>query len=237
MLGNVFAGIQLAFSDAVRLDDVVVVEGEWGRVEELTLSYVVVQIWDDRRLILPTSYFTSKPFQNWTRTRAAVLGTAEFDVDWSVPVQLMREELRRLVESTELWDGRVCVLQVTEAIGGMVRVRALVSAADAPQPVGPALSGARAPGRLDPGPAPDRAAPYPGRDRRRGRWLRLAGGPARPAGVVRRRRPRRPTTPGYSAAATTATRAATPSSARTSRSTPPSDRTRQSGQVAPGAAR
>ncbi|MEU0552112.1 mechanosensitive ion channel domain-containing protein [Micromonospora sp. NPDC005979] len=131
LLGNVFAGLQLAFSDAVRLDDVVVVEGEWGRVEELTLSYVVVQIWDDRRLILPTSYFTSKPFQNWTRTEAAVLGTAEFDVDWAVPVQTMREELRRLVEGTELWDGRVCVLQVTDATGGMVRLRALVSAADA----------------------------------------------------------------------------------------------------------
>ncbi|PWR07085.1 mechanosensitive ion channel protein MscS, partial [Micromonospora acroterricola] len=131
LLGNVFAGLQLAFSDAVRLDDVVVVEGEWGRIEELTLSYVVVQIWDDRRLILPTSYFTSKPFQNWTRTEAAVLGTAEFDVDWAVPVQTMREELRRLVESTELWDGRVCVLQVTDATGGTVRVRALVSAADA----------------------------------------------------------------------------------------------------------
>jgi small-conductance mechanosensitive channel len=132
VLGNVFAGIQLAFSDAVRLDDVVVVEGEWGRIEELTLSYVVVQVWDDRRLILPTSHFTTKPFQNWTRTRAAVLGTAEFDLDWAVPVQLMREELRRVVEATDLWDGRVCVLQVTEATGGMVRVRALVSADDAP---------------------------------------------------------------------------------------------------------
>ncbi|MEV6814588.1 mechanosensitive ion channel domain-containing protein [Micromonospora sp. NPDC051296] len=131
LLGNVFAGLQLAFSDAVRLDDVVVVEGEWGRIEELTLSYVVVQIWDDRRLILPTSYFTSTPFQNWTRTEAAVLGTAEFELDWSVPVQAMREELRRLVESTELWDGRVCVLQVTEATGGMIKVRALVSAASA----------------------------------------------------------------------------------------------------------
>ncbi|MEH1099036.1 mechanosensitive ion channel family protein [Micromonospora sp. CPCC 205561] len=131
LLGNVFAGLQLAFSDAVRLDDVVVVEGEWGRIEELTLSYVVVQIWDDRRLILPTSYFTTKPFQNWTRTEAAVLGTAEIDVDWAVPVQAMREELRRLVEGTELWDGRVCVLQVTDATGGMIKVRALVSAADA----------------------------------------------------------------------------------------------------------
>ncbi|MCW3817493.1 mechanosensitive ion channel family protein [Micromonospora sp. DR5-3] len=131
LLGNVFAGLQLAFSDAVRLDDVVVVEGEWGRIEELTLSYVVVQIWDDRRLILPTSYFTRTPFQNWTRTEAAVLGTAEFDLDWGIPVQAMREELRRLCESTELWDGRVCVLQVTDATGGMVKVRALVSAADA----------------------------------------------------------------------------------------------------------
>ncbi|MEH0841533.1 mechanosensitive ion channel domain-containing protein [Micromonospora sp. CPCC 205711] len=131
LLGNVIAGLQLAFSDAVRLDDVVVVEGEWGRIEELTLSYVVVQIWDDRRLILPTSYFTSTPFQNWTRTEAAVLGTAELDVDWAVPVQAMREELRRLVESTDLWDGRVCVLQVTDATGGLVKVRALVSAADA----------------------------------------------------------------------------------------------------------
>jgi len=132
VLGNVFAGIQLAFSDAVRLDDVVVVDGEWGRIEELTLSYVAVHVWDDRRLILPTSYFTTTPFQNWTRTRAAVLGTAEFDVDWAVPVQGMREELRRVVEATGLWDGRVCVLQVTDATGGMVRVRALVSAADAP---------------------------------------------------------------------------------------------------------
>ncbi|MEU3453632.1 mechanosensitive ion channel domain-containing protein [Micromonospora sp. NPDC006766] len=131
LLGNVFAGLQLAFSDAVRLDDVVVVEGEWGRIEELTLSYVVVQIWDDRRLVLPTSYFTSTPFQNWTRTEAAVLGTAEFDLDWAVPVQAMREELRRICESTELWDGRACVLQVTDATGGMVKARALVSAADA----------------------------------------------------------------------------------------------------------
>ena len=130
-LGNVFAGLQLAFSDAVRIDDVVVVEGEWGRIEDLTLTYVAVQIWDDRRLILPTSYFTTKPFQNWTRTGSAVLGTAEVDVDWSAPVEDMRTELRAVCEGTELWDGRVCVLQVTEAIGGMIRLRALVSAQDA----------------------------------------------------------------------------------------------------------
>ncbi|HEX8347337.1 MAG TPA: mechanosensitive ion channel domain-containing protein [Actinoplanes sp.] len=131
MLANLFAGLQLAFSDAVRIDDVVVVENEWGRIEELTLSYVVVQIWDDRRLILPTSYFTTKPFQNWTRTGSAVLGTAEIDVDWSAPVEPLRAELRLVCENSDLWDGRVCVLQVTEALGGLVRLRALVSAHDA----------------------------------------------------------------------------------------------------------
>jgi small-conductance mechanosensitive channel len=130
-LGNVFAGLQLAFSDAIRVDDVVVVEQEWGRIEEITLTYVAVQIWDDRRLILPTSYFTSKPFQNWTRSSSAVLGTAEIDVDWSTPVEPLRVELRRVCEDSQLWDKRVCVLQVTEATGGMIRLRALVSAADA----------------------------------------------------------------------------------------------------------
>lgn len=131
LLGNVFAGLQLAFSDALRLDDVVVVEGEYGRIEEITLSYVVVRIWDERRLVLPTSYFTTKPFQNWTRNRSEVTGTAEFDVDWTVSVESMRQELRRVVESTDLWDGRVCNLQVTDATGGVVRVRAVVSAANA----------------------------------------------------------------------------------------------------------
>jgi small-conductance mechanosensitive channel len=130
-LGNLIAGLQLAFSDSLRIDDVVVVEQEWGRIEELTLTYVAVQIWDDRRLILPTSYFTTKPFQNWTRTGSAVLGTAEIDVDWSAPVEPMRAELRAVCEGTELWDGRVCVLQVTDAVGGMIRLRALVSAHDA----------------------------------------------------------------------------------------------------------
>jgi hypothetical protein len=110
---------------------VVVVEEEWGRVEELTLTYVAVQIWDDRRLILPTSYFTTKPFQNWTRTSSAVLGTAEIDVDWSTDVEPLRAELRAICEGSDLWDGRTCVLQVTDAVGGMIRLRALVSAADA----------------------------------------------------------------------------------------------------------
>lgn len=131
ILGNVLAGLQLAFGGAVRLDDVVVVEGQWGRIEELTLSYVVVHLWDDRRLILPTSYFTTKPFENWTRTGSAVLGTVELDVDWSVPVQALREEMRRFIEGNELWDGRACALQVTDATGGMVRLRGLVSAVNA----------------------------------------------------------------------------------------------------------
>jgi small-conductance mechanosensitive channel len=131
-LSNLFAGLQLAFSDWLRLDDVVVVESEWGRVEDITLSYVVVHLWDDRRLILPTSYFTGKPFQSWTRTEAPLLGTVELDVDWTVPVDAMRAELHRILESTELWDRRVSVLQVTDAVGAFVRLRALVSSADAP---------------------------------------------------------------------------------------------------------
>lgn len=129
-LGNVFSGLHLAFGDAVRLDDVVVVEGEWGKIEEITLSYVVVRIWDERRLILPTSYFTTTPFQNWTKTGSSVLGTVEIDVDWSVPIDEMRSELTRVVEGSDLWDRRVVGLQVIDATGGSVRVRALISAAD-----------------------------------------------------------------------------------------------------------
>jgi small-conductance mechanosensitive channel len=111
---------------------VVVIENEWGRVEEITLTYVVVRIWDDRRLVLPTSYFISTPFQNWTRNQAAVIGAVEIDLDWSVPTNPMREELARALKENERWDGRMCVLQVTDAVEGRVRVRALVSAGDAP---------------------------------------------------------------------------------------------------------
>ncbi|CUU54046.1 Small-conductance mechanosensitive channel [Parafrankia irregularis] len=131
-LANVFAGLQLAFTDAIRVDDVVVVEDEWGRIEEITLTYVVVHIWDDRRMILPSTYFTTNPFQNWTRKESAVLGAVEFDLDWSVPVTDMRAEMHRIVENTELWDGRVSVLQVTDAVGDHVRIRVLVSGKDGP---------------------------------------------------------------------------------------------------------
>ncbi len=131
-LANVFAGLQLAFTDAIRVDDVVVVADEWGRIEEITLTYVVVHVWDDRRLILPSTYFTTTPFENWTRRAAELLGTVELDVDWEVPVEDMRAELTRLLSVTDLWDGRVGILQVTDAVGGVVRLRALASAVDAP---------------------------------------------------------------------------------------------------------
>jgi small-conductance mechanosensitive channel len=132
LLGNVLAGLQIAFGQSLRLDDVVVVEGEWGRVEEITLTYVVVRIWDDRRLILPTSYFTTKPFQNWTHSSAELTGSVEIDVDWLVPVDRLRSVLTSVLETSPQWDERTNVLQVTDAVGGTVRIRALVSAYDAP---------------------------------------------------------------------------------------------------------
>ena len=130
-LANVFAGMQLSFSNALRVDDVVIVEKEWGRIEEITLTYIVVHIWDDRRMVLPSTYFTTTPFQNWTRRTSELLGSVEFDVDWRVSTGAMREELNRIVAQTELWDRRVAVLQVTDAVGGFVRIRVLVSAGDA----------------------------------------------------------------------------------------------------------
>lgn len=130
-LANVFAGIQLAFSDALRLDDVVIVEGEFGRVEEITLTYVVVGIWDKRRMVLPSTYFTSRPFQNWTRSSSELLGTVELDVDWSVSPAALRAELESILAETDLWDGVASGVQITEATGGLVRARILVSAIDA----------------------------------------------------------------------------------------------------------
>jgi len=131
-LANVFAGVQLAFSDAIRVDDVVIVEKEWGRIEEITLTYVVVHIWDDRRMVLPSTYFTSTPFENWTRSSSELLGSVEIDLDWRVSPVAMRAELERILTRTNIWDGRASVLQVTDATGGFVRVRILVTAVDAP---------------------------------------------------------------------------------------------------------
>jgi small-conductance mechanosensitive channel len=131
-LANLFAGIQLAFSDAIRIDDVVVVEEQWGTIEEITLTYVVVHVWDDRRLVLPSTYFTTKPFENWTRQHSELLGSVEFDLDWRVSTGGMRAELNRILATTDLWDHRTGILQVTDAVGGWVRVRVLVTAKDAP---------------------------------------------------------------------------------------------------------
>ncbi len=132
LLSNVFAGLQLAFGKSLRLDDVVVIDGEWGRIEDITLTYIVLHIWDDRRLILPTSWFTTHPFENWTRTGSSLLGSVEFDLDWGAPVDQLRDELRAVLTHTAMWDGRISVLQVTDAVQGNIRVRALVSAANAP---------------------------------------------------------------------------------------------------------
>jgi small-conductance mechanosensitive channel len=131
-LANVFAGVQLAFSDAIRVDDVVIAEGEWGRIEEITLTYVVVHIWDDRRMVLPSTYFTSTPFENWTRSSSELLGSIEIDLDWRVSPAAMRVELEKILARTSIWDGRASVLQVTDATAGFVRVRILVTAVDAP---------------------------------------------------------------------------------------------------------
>ena len=130
-LANMFAGIQLVFSQALRVDDVIVVEGEWGRVGEITLSYVVLNIWDERRLVLPCTYFTTKPFESWTRKSNDILGSVELDLDWRVSVDALRDRFREILDGSDLWDGRTAVTQVTDATGGLVRVRLLMSSADA----------------------------------------------------------------------------------------------------------
>ncbi|WP_326553757.1 mechanosensitive ion channel family protein [Micromonospora sp. NBC_01813] len=132
VLGHVFAGLQLAFSDELRLDDVVVVEQEWGRVEEIRLTYVVVRVWDQRRLILPTSYFTTTPFQNWTRNEAQVLGSVILHLDFTADIDVLRAEAHRIVDASPLWDRREWVVQVVDATETTICIRVLASAADAP---------------------------------------------------------------------------------------------------------
>lgn len=129
-LGNVFAGLQLAFTDAIRVGDVVVAgeKKETGSVEEITLSYVVVRIWDERRLIIPSRYFTQTPFENWTRRAAAQLGTVELKLDWSAPMTLIRAKVEQLLTATDLWDGRTWGVQITDSDEYTVTVRVLVSA-------------------------------------------------------------------------------------------------------------
>jgi small-conductance mechanosensitive channel len=131
-IGTILAGIQIAIAQPIKLDDVVIVEGEWGRIEEITLTYVVVAIWDKRRLIVPTPYFIDKPFQNWTKTSADILGTVFLYVDYNVPFAKLRKELTRVLNETDLWDGKVNVLQVTDSKANHVEIRALMSAKDSP---------------------------------------------------------------------------------------------------------
>ena len=111
-------------------DDVVVVEGEWGRIEEISLTYVVVRVWDQRRLVLPINYFIEKPFQNWTRNNAEVLGAVFLRVDYTAPIPELRAELARIAEASPYWDGRSVGLQVTDSRDHTLELRALVSAAD-----------------------------------------------------------------------------------------------------------
>ena len=132
MIGNVLAGFQIAVSQPIRIEDVVIVENEWGWIEEINLTYVVVRIWDKRRLIVPTTYFIEKPFQNWTRVSADILGTVFVYTDYTVPVDKLREELTRILESDPNWDGKVNVLQVTDSKERTLEIRALMSAADSP---------------------------------------------------------------------------------------------------------
>lgn len=133
VLGNLLAGIQIAITQPIRLGDVLIVENEWGWVEEITLTYVVVKIWDLRRLVIPISHFLEKPFQNWTRTSADILGTVFIYVDYTIPIDKLREELTRILQSTDLWDGKVNGLQVTDAKEHTLELRALMSAADSPK--------------------------------------------------------------------------------------------------------
>jgi small-conductance mechanosensitive channel len=129
-LSNLLAGVQIALTEPIRIDDVVIVEGEWGWIEEIGTTYVVVRIWDLRRLVVPLSYFIEHPFQNWTRVTADLLGTVYVYADYTVPVDEVRAELHRILQASGMWDGKVWGLQVTDANERTVQLRALMSAPD-----------------------------------------------------------------------------------------------------------
>jgi small-conductance mechanosensitive channel len=130
-IATLLAGFQIALTQPIRLDDVVIVENEWGRIEDITLTYVVVRVWDLRRLVVPITYFIEQPFQNWTRSSADILGTVFLYVDYTVPLDALRTELTRVLAASRYWDGKVNVLQVTDAKEHTLELRALASAADA----------------------------------------------------------------------------------------------------------
>ncbi|MBR8537243.1 mechanosensitive ion channel [Carboxylicivirga sediminis] len=132
IVGALLAGIQIAITQPFRVDDAVLVENEWGWIEEINLTYIVVRIWDKRRLVLPSTYFLEKPFQNWTRTTADIIGSVFIYTDYTISFDALRTELTRLLESTELWDKKVNVLQVTDAKQSTLEIRILVSAKNSP---------------------------------------------------------------------------------------------------------
>lgn len=132
LLSNLLAGVQLAITQPIRIDDAVVVEGEWGWIEEITASYVVIRLWDWRRLVVPLRYFIEHPFQNWTRQSASIIGSVIINVDYRAPVEAVRAKLNEIVAASPRWDKRVVNLQVTDADATTIQLRALASAASGP---------------------------------------------------------------------------------------------------------
>jgi small-conductance mechanosensitive channel len=133
VLTNLIAGLQIAITQPIRLDDVVIVDDEWGWIEEIFATYVVVRLWDWRRMVVPLSYFIEKPFQNWTRESASIIGTVFWYLDYTVPVEKMRAKLEELAQASDLWDGNVVNLQVAETEKDCIAVRGLVSARTSPR--------------------------------------------------------------------------------------------------------
>lgn len=131
VFGNLIAGLQLALTQPIRLDDVVIVNDEWGRIEEITSTYVVVRVWDERRMVVPLQWFIEHPFQNWTRTSSELLGTVTIWTDYRLPVDPLRAEATRICQGADEWDGRLCIIQVTDASERAMQLRVLVSAQDA----------------------------------------------------------------------------------------------------------
>lgn len=133
ILGNLLAGLQLAMTQPIRLEDVVIVKGEWGWIEEITSTYVVVRIWDQRRMIVPLQWFIENPFENWTRRNSDILGTVFIWADYRLPVDPVRKEAERICKNSPDWDGRVCLIEVTEAGERAMQMRVLVSAVNSPR--------------------------------------------------------------------------------------------------------
>ncbi|MGR3363874.1 MAG: mechanosensitive ion channel family protein, partial [Maritimibacter harenae] len=133
VLSNLFAGLQLALTQPIRIDDAVIVEGEWGTIEEITATYVVIKVWDWRRLVVPLRYFIEQPFQNWTRESASIIGSVFWYLDYTVPVQEVRAKLEEIIRDSPHWDGKVVNLQVTDTDKDTIALRGLMSARTSPQ--------------------------------------------------------------------------------------------------------